>query len=115
MISGPVSYIPETNEELYQKQLTPAEYAALEIPENPSSRAITIQVQKNEVICVVDHAKNTEKYIFGPVSYILKENEGLKVLSLSMGVPKIEDRAKIAVLRLGPDFMVCFIFFFKPC
>lgn len=75
MISGPVSYIPDTNEELYSKQLSTEEYNALELPENPSYKAITVQVQKNEVICVLDHAKNTEKYIFGPISYILKENE----------------------------------------
>lgn len=108
LVKGPQSYILNVDEEEYQKVLSPREFEALKdqgITERASSKAFTLQIQKNECVCVIDYKSNKETYILGPKSHILGPYEGVKVISISAGVPKKENQAKLAIIRLGPDFM----------
>eukprot|EP01080_Neovahlkampfia_damariscottae_P003362 gene3362-5909_t len=104
MIKGPTSFIPSVNEEEYHKKLSNEEYTALGIPKNASSRAYNLQIQKNEIVCVVDYLKNKNRYVIGPISLLLGPHEGVKVLNLAGGLPKEENQMKSAILRCGPDY-----------
>lgn len=105
MIKGPTSFIPSVDEEEYKKRLTDEEYTALGIAKQPSSKAFTLQIQKNEIVCVVDYLNNKNKFVVGPTSLLLGPYEGVKVLSLAGGTPKIENQVKQAILSCGPDFI----------
>lgn len=105
MINGPVNYILKERESLYKKQLSGPEYRALSLPARASWKAYELKVRKNECVCIVDYETSKEKYLMGPISYLLKPHEGVKVVSISAGVPKKENQATLAIIRLGPDFM----------
>lgn len=105
LVEGPISYLLNVDEALYNKRLREEEYKALGIPSSPSHFAFVIQVQKNECVCVLDFQSNTEEYVLGPQTVFLGPHQGIKVLSLSAGVPKKEDQISAARIRLGPDFM----------
>jgi len=60
LITGPISYLRGVDEELFYKKLTQSEYEALSIQgikAEPTFKAYNIQVQKNEIICIVDYKK----------------------------------------------------------
>ena len=99
MVKGPNSFIPSVDEEEYFKNLSQEEYEALGIPKTPSSRAFNLQIQKNEIVCVVDYLKNENRYVIGPISLLLGPHEGVKVLNLAAGLPKEENQLKSAILR----------------
>jgi major vault protein len=105
LVKGPISYLPNVDEERFMKKLSKEEYQALGIPAEPSFKAYVVQIQKNECLCVIDYKDNKEEYIMGPESKILGPNEGIKVVTISAGVPKQENQAKLATINLGPDFM----------
>ncbi|EFC48084.1 predicted protein [Naegleria gruberi] len=104
-VKGPTSYFLECNEELYYKKLTDREYDALELPNQSSFNAYHIQIQKNEIVCIIDHKKGIETFHEGPKSMILGSHEGLRTLSISGGNPKVENSCTIAIVNKGPDFM----------
>jgi major vault protein len=105
LVNGPVSYVLQVNEEEYAKELNSGEYEALSLPHSARSEAYVVQVQKNQCVCVLNYKTNTETYVLGPDRVILGPQDGLKVLSLSGGVPKEENQLKVAIIGLGIDFM----------
>nr|CAG4717451.1 unnamed protein product [Naegleria fowleri] len=104
-VKGPLSYYLDVNEELYYKKLTNKEYDALELSYSPSYNAYHIQIQKNEVVCIIDYKAGVERFYEGPKSMILDCSEGLRTLSISGGCPKVENACTIALVNKGPDFM----------
>ncbi len=106
MVKGPCSYLLKVNEEKYLKSLSSDEYEALGLTNrSPSYFATSIQVQKDEIACTIDSTKHEEKYHLGPTNLVLRPTESIKILSVSAGVPKRENAQKLAVVRLGPDFL----------
>lgn len=103
LVSGPSSYLLSANEELYQRQYSEDECKALRIPNQPSSNATVISLEKGEVVCVVDEKRN-ERCIAGPNTILLKPDETVKVLLLAAGVPKKARTVRVAAVRTGPDF-----------
>jgi len=106
LVKGPISYMPGVEEERFYKKLSKDECQALGISEEAQFKAYSINVQKNECVCVKDYKNNKEYYVRGPDSHILGPYEGLKVISISAGVPKQENAAKLASVNFGPDFMI---------
>eukprot|EP00689_Sawyeria_marylandensis_P000225 EC818651.1.p1 GENE.EC818651.1~~EC818651.1.p1 ORF type:complete len:70 (+),score=14.87 EC818651.1:50-259(+) len=49
---------------LYSKSLTAGEYTALSIPNAPSYKAVVVQVQKNECVCISDYLSHKGKIYF---------------------------------------------------
>lgn len=89
LVKGPISYIQAVDEELYEKTLSKMEFEALKdqgFKERYSFWAFTLQIQKNEVCCIIDYQTNKETYVFGPKSHILGPYEGVKCITISAGV-----------------------------
>lgn len=104
IVKGPCAYLLDANEELFNKSYSEMERAALGLPAQPSYEATLINLQKGEVMCVLDAEKN-EHAMVGPMNYILGPEENVKVLWISAGKPKIPKQIKVAKVRVGPDFM----------
>lgn len=105
LVKGPASYILGHDEELFNKSLGKKEYSALGIKPVASYNAVVIQLQKSEIVCIIDFKTHTEKYIVGPRVHILAPYETVKVVNLSGGVPKKEGVVLASRVRFGPDFM----------
>ena len=104
MVEGPCTYVVGVDEELYSKILSTEEYEALRLSHEPSYEAFSVNIQKNELVCVVNDLDNTEEYILGPDTRLLGPMEHFKVAVLSGDVPKREGVIKAVKMRLGPDF-----------
>jgi len=52
---------------------------------------VTYPVGENEAVCLFDFKYNTQRVVFGPELVMLQPNEEFKMMSLSGGVPKMED------------------------
>ena len=106
MVTGPCSYILDVHEELYRKVWSSLELAAMRLTETSSWHwATALTLQNKELMCVVDYNNDTEKVVEGPTCYLFGPHEGVKVLTLSGGNPKVADSFNVAVLRRGPDYM----------
>jgi len=105
MVRGPLSYVLAVNEEEYLKSLTDDEYDALQLPYEPRSNAYSIQLQKNQCVCVTDYKESKERYVLGPDRILLGPHEAVKVINLSGGVPKRENVIRVCNIGLGIDFM----------
>lgn len=105
MVRGPLSYVLPVNEEEYEKPLTADEYDALGLSRAPRSSAYSIQLQKNQCLCIVDYKESKERYVLGPDRVLLGPYEGVKAISLSGGIPKRENAFKVCNIGLGIDFM----------
>ncbi|KAL0484707.1 major vault protein [Acrasis kona] len=106
LVKGPTSYMLEVNEKEYNKELSAEECSAIDASSATSSRAYSINIQKNEIVAITDYRSNKEKYILGPVCHILEPHEGVRVVKISGGIPKVENAISIAKVNLGPDFMI---------
>ena len=104
-VRGPVSYFLDVDEELYSKPLSNQEYDALNIPRSATYNAYHINIQKNEVVCIINYKTGHESFIEGPKSMVMESNCGLRTLSISGGIPKVENAVTIAIVNKGPDFM----------
>jgi major vault protein len=104
LVKGPCAYLLEANEELFHKQYSEMERAALGLGAQATYEATVVRLQKGEVMCILDAEKN-EHILVGPVNYILDPEEHVKVLYLSAGKPKKPKQIKVAKVRIGPDFM----------
>lgn len=103
LVRGPCGYLLKATEELYTKQFSEMERAALKLDSYGTYWATTVQIEKGEVICILDAEKN-EHLICGPQTYMLDADECLKCLWLSAGKPKRPKCIQCAKVRIGPDF-----------
>jgi major vault protein len=69
------------------------------------SRVVTFMVPHNSVVQIFDYRLKKNYMEFGPSIVKLGPYEQFTVLSLSGGVPKVENKIKTLLLRLGPDFI----------
>lgn len=116
-------YFLQPNEQLFQKDLTKDELAGLGLIEQGSSygvRVLTRQaandsyLRDNSIALVLELEDNEVIYIFdgsdtriekGPKTTFLEPYERPKVLNLSGGKPIEQNALKVALLKLGPDFI----------
>ncbi|MFC1697326.1 SPFH domain-containing protein [Nanoarchaeota archaeon] len=116
-------YFLQPNEQFYEKEITNDELMGLGLQEQNSidgmriltrqavndsylrdkSKAIVIELEENEIICIYDGSESRiEK---GPKTTFLGPYERPKVLNLSGGKPIRQNILKVALLKLGPDFI----------
>ncbi|KAG2379161.1 hypothetical protein C9374_007799 [Naegleria lovaniensis] len=103
LVKGPKSYLMKATEELFYKQYTEMERAALGLGDASTYEATVIRLEKKQVVCVLDAERN-ETVINGPCSYILSAEQHVKCLHLSAGKPKRVKQIKAAKIMKGPDF-----------
>ncbi len=116
-------YFLEANESPYNKELTHDELAGIGLLEQKSgngvriltrqaanssylrdkSRALVLELEENEVVQIYDGSEiRIER---GPKTTFLGPYERPKVLTLSGGRPVQDGVLKVALLKLGPDFI----------
>ena len=116
-------YFVQPNEQLFKKDLTLDELAALGLKEqqgahgvriltrqaanssflNNNSNALVLELEDNEIVQIFDGSDSRiEK---GPKTTFLGPYERPKVLNLSGGKPIQQGALKVALLKQGPDFI----------
>ncbi len=113
----------EQNETLWDKVLTQDEMEALgyttqrvgkdtrTLAVAPRARgklsdAVLIDLESNQVVCLQGKEKTDRRVVFGPGKVFLEPHERPRILTLSGGVPVQPNALKVAVLDLGPDFIM---------
>ena len=66
--------------------------------------AVTVDLEIHQAICLQGSGK--PRVVFGPETVFLQPHERPRVLCLSGGVPVVPNVLKVAVLDLGPDFIL---------
>jgi len=116
-------YFLKPNEQLFEKELTKDELAGLGLREQTSregvrvltrqaannsyledkSNALVLELEENEIVNIYDGSDvRIER---GPKTTFLGPYERPKVLTLSGGKPIKDSALKVALLKLGPDFI----------
>ena len=120
LVRGECDLFLEHNESLWNKTLTREEAQALGYEEQTTpnqsrvlvaeprqrkdlSDAIVVDLEANEAIAIYNG--NTERVVFGPDAVFLEPHERPKVLFISGGVPVRPNALRIAILKMGPDFI----------
>jgi len=113
----------EQNESLWDKVLTQDEMEALGYAPQKVSRdtrtlavaprsrnqlsdAVVVDLENNQVICLQGKSREKQRVVFGPDKIFLEPHERPRILTLSGGVPVRPNALKVAVLDLGPDFIM---------
>lgn len=99
------SYMLDSNEELWDKDLPDIVESLLGIRKRKKSRVVTYRAPHNSCVQIYDYKEKCSRLAFGPSLVMLGPDEHFTVLSLSGGKPKEPHRIKALELRLGPDFM----------
>ena len=99
------SYMLDSNEELWQKDLPDIVEQLLGIKKRDKSTVVTYRAPHNSCVQIYDYKEKKSRLAFGPSLVMLGPDEHFTVLSLSGGKPKEPHRIKALELRLGPDFM----------
>jgi len=111
------TYMLSPNEELWAKEL-PASVEELlsktgrepgtgkekTVGTRDKTRVVTYRAPHNSAVQVYDYTAKQSRIVFGPELVMLKVNEEFTVLTLSGGVPKVQNKIKSLALLLGPDF-----------
>ena len=123
LVKGPKDYFLAPNEKLWKKVLTDSEKQGLGLlVQNggngirvltrqaantsfleDSSNALVLELEDNEVVFLYDGSKS--RIVQGPETIFIGPYERPKVLSLSGGKPVKQDAIKVALVKLGPDFI----------
>ncbi|MBL7051784.1 MAG: hypothetical protein ISS01_01715 [Nanoarchaeota archaeon] len=123
LVKGPQEYFLEANEDAFRKELTENELEALGLRSQigrsgvrvltrqaantsflkNSSNACVLELEDKEVVFLYDGSDT--RIIQGPKTEFLGPYERPRVLSLSGGKPIRPNALKIALLKLGPDFI----------
>eukprot|EP01061_Rhynchopus_euleeides_P015169 TRINITY_DN259_c0_g2_i2.p1 TRINITY_DN259_c0_g2~~TRINITY_DN259_c0_g2_i2.p1 ORF type:complete len:907 (+),score=495.19 TRINITY_DN259_c0_g2_i2:65-2785(+) len=113
---GPVSYMLEPTEELWEKEL-PVEVEQLLAGRSgrktgggdgdirDKTRVVVYSVPHNSLAQIFDYKQKTSRCVYGPDMLSLNPDEEFTVISLSGGKPKRPNVIKALALFLGPDFM----------
>lgn len=116
-------YFLQPNEQLYKKELTRDEVQALGLMEQVSAsgvrvltrqaandsylkdktKALVLELEDNEIVKIFDGTETRIEQ--GPKTTFLGPYERPKVLNLSGGKPIEQGALKVALLKLGPDFI----------
>lgn len=128
-VMGPHSYMLQSHEHLWEKQLDPVveemlrcgggtgsgdirKIAYFEQSVDPQfingrdkTRVVTYRCPGNTAVQVNNYIDKTARVVFGPDLVILGPHENFSVLSLSAGKPKVAGAMKSLCLMLGPDFI----------
>ncbi|MBI5066486.1 hypothetical protein HZA97_09735 [Candidatus Woesearchaeota archaeon] len=123
LVKGPTDYFLQPNESFYEKEITKEELQALGLEAqvgrdgvrvltrqaaNKSfledrTKALVLELEDNEIVFLYDGTDTRiEK---GPKTTFLGPYERPKVLNLSGGRPIQPNALKVALLKLGPDFI----------
>eukprot|EP01063_Lacrimia_lanifica_P017604 TRINITY_DN24652_c0_g1_i1.p1 TRINITY_DN24652_c0_g1~~TRINITY_DN24652_c0_g1_i1.p1 ORF type:complete len:909 (+),score=440.57 TRINITY_DN24652_c0_g1_i1:56-2728(+) len=105
---GPCSYMLESTEELWEKNLSPNVEALLQKGKSKprdKTRVVMYSVPHNSVCQIFDYKKKTSRFVPGPDMLSLSPDEEFTIVSLSGGKPKKANVIKTLSLFLGPDFM----------
>lgn len=111
----------EQNESFWEKTLTREEKEALGFieqrigketrtlvasprPRGDDTDAVVIDLENHQAICV--HSSLGSRVVFGPTTIFFEPHERPRVLHLSGGVPVRPNALRVAVLDLGPDFIL---------
>lgn len=111
----------EQNESFWKKSLTPDEREALGFspqsigkdtrvlaasprPRRDDTDAVVVELEDHQAICV--HDSTERRVVFGPATVFLGPHERPRILHLSGGVPVRPNVLRVAVLDLGPDFIL---------
>lgn len=121
LVRGETDLFLEQNESLWSKNLTQDEQEALGFvpqkistdtrilaasprPRRKNSDAVVIDLEDHQAICL--HSGEQSRVVFGPAVVFLEPHERPRILHLSGGVPVRPNALKVAVLDLGPDFIL---------
>ena len=99
------SYMLDSNEELWEKDLPDIVENLLGLKKRNKSSVVTYRAPHNSCIQIYDYKEKRSRIAFGPSLVSLGPDEHFTVLSLSGGKPKEPHRIKALELHLGPDFM----------
>ena len=128
LVTGPVDYFLEPNEILFEKELTEDELAGLGLQEQRTperggragvriltrqaantsfledrTKALVLELEDKEVVYLYDGSDIRIEQ--GPKTTFLGPYERPKVLTLSGGKPIQQGVLKVALVKLGPDFI----------
>jgi len=109
------TYMLSPNEELWSKELSSSVEELLSKTgrepgvSKPTSlrdktKVVTYRAPHNSAVQVYDFTAKKSRIVFGPELVMLGVNEEFTVLTLSGGVPKVQNKIKSLALLLGPDF-----------
>lgn len=102
---GPLAFLRDTNESLYEKRLPDAQASSLGLEVGRSSHeAIKLQLSPGELVCVVG-LTGEERVFMGPQGLLLGPQDEVKVLRISAGKPKGTSFVDVSKIFTGPDFM----------
>eukprot|EP01028_Stygiella_incarcerata_P013163 TRINITY_DN81578_c0_g1_i1.p1 TRINITY_DN81578_c0_g1~~TRINITY_DN81578_c0_g1_i1.p1 ORF type:complete len:528 (-),score=152.65 TRINITY_DN81578_c0_g1_i1:151-1734(-) len=104
LVTGPQMFLLGAQEELYQRTLDHELCAALGIRQKPTYWAVSMSVNKNEVICIQNFEEKSESYLMGPGIHILGPYETFRVIHLSGGKPKRNNVLHVVKVMKGPSF-----------
>ncbi|XP_048584492.1 major vault protein isoform X2 [Nematostella vectensis] len=130
-VMGPQSYLLNTFEELWEKELPDdmekilrqgggfgsediRKLAYFESSIDPAlakhggrdkTRVVVYRCPGNTAVQVYDYRRKSARFIFGPDLAVLGPHESFNVLSLSAGKPKRPNALKTICLMLGPDYI----------
>ncbi|MBI2645121.1 hypothetical protein HYW94_03035 [Candidatus Uhrbacteria bacterium] len=111
----------EQNESFWEKKLTPEEEEALGFipqqvgrdtrvlvasprPRRDNTDAVVVDLEDHQAICL--HHGKERQVVLGPATVFFGPHERPRVLHLSGGVPVKPNALRVAVLDLGPDFIL---------
>jgi len=123
LVKGPIDYFLEPNEQLYQKEITNDELEAVGLEPQRGGRgvriltrqaantsfledrtkALVLELEEKEVVFLYDGSNTRIEQ--GPKTVFLEPYERPRVLHLSGGKPIQQNALKIALVKLGPDFI----------
>lgn len=101
---GACAFMLDVEEEFFVKEYSYEEAEALHLPSANTHHATCVKLERGQLLCCHNYQTNEERIIQGPASYLLGPQEGVKVLNLSAGKPKVKDQIRVAKLFVGPDF-----------
>ena len=114
---GPVSYMLQPTEELWEKELQPEVESLLagkgarqsggagSDTHRDKTKVVVYSVPHNSIAQIFDYKKKTSRCIYGPDMLSLSPDEEFTVVSLSGDKPKRPNVIKALAVFLGPDFM----------
>jgi len=128
-VIGPLSYLLNEHEALWEKEITPIcekmllhggcygegdirkmafFESSVDLP--PGGKRVKTQIIKyrvppNSAVQVYDHERQSARVVFGPNLVILEPAEEFNILNLSAGKPKKKDALKSLAIMLGPDYI----------
>lgn len=103
------SYLLESNEELWAKELSPIEEEIL-AKSNPDSglrdktKVVTYKCPYNTVLQIYNFKTEKSRIIFGPDLVMLEPDEQFCLMSLSGKTPKVPGVVKTLYLSMGPTY-----------